>query len=195
MPVAEPTWEIVELFPKQGDWLEEEYMRLPGNRLVEFSNRRVDVLPMPTQRHQKMLGFLGIRLFSFVTSQHLGDVLMAPFKIKLWPGKVRSPDVMFMLTAHSHRQFEQYWEGADLVMEVVSPDDPNRDTVDKKNEYAKAGIPEYWLVNPLDETITVFALAQGSSLYQEAGVNNKGDMVVSQLLEGFTVDVAAMFAL
>jgi hypothetical protein len=56
MPVAEPTWEIAELFPEQGDWLEEEYMRLPGNRLVEFSNRRVDVLPMPTQRHQKMLG-------------------------------------------------------------------------------------------------------------------------------------------
>jgi Uma2 family endonuclease len=120
---------------------------------------------------------------------------MAAFKIKLWPGKVRSPDVMFMLTAHSHRQFEQYWEGADLVMEVVNPDDPSRDNVDKKKEYAKAGIPEYWLVNPLDETVTVFVLEQGSSLYQEAGVYNKGDMAVSRLLEGFTLDVAAVFVL
>lgn len=195
MPVAEPIWEIAELFPEQGSWTEEEYMRLPGNRLIEFSDGMVEILPMPSQRHQKIVGFLYTLLLSFITARQLGDVLVAPFKIRLWPGKNREPDVMFMFASNSHRRFEEYWEGADLVMEVVSPDDPNRDIVKKKEEYAKAGIPEYWLVNPINQTITVFVLAQGSSLYQEVGVYSKGDVAVSQLLEGFMVDVAAVFAL
>jgi Uma2 family endonuclease len=195
MPVAEPTWEIAELFPEQGSWTEEEYMRLPGNRLVEFSDGRVELLPMPSRRHQKIIMFLSKLLEAFVLSKNLGEVLIAPFKVRLWPDKVREPDVMFMFASNSHRSFEDYWEGADLVVEIISPDNPKRDTVEKKEEYAKAGIPEYWLVNPLSETITVFVLAQGSSLYQEVGVYNKGEIAVSRLLEGFTVDVAAVFAL
>jgi Uma2 family endonuclease len=195
MPVAEPTWEIAELFPEQGSWTEEEYMRLPGNRLIEFSDGRVELLPMPSRRHQKIIMFLSKLLEAFVLSKNLGEVLIAPFKVRLWPDKVREPDVMFMFASNSHRSFEDYWEGADLVVEIISPDNPKRDTVEKKEEYAKAGIPEYWLVNPLSETITVFVLAQGSSLYQEVGVYNKGEIAVSRLLEGFTVDVAAVFAL
>jgi Uma2 family endonuclease len=195
MTVAEPIWEIAELFPEQGSWTEEQYMLLPGNRLIEFSDGMVEILPMPSQRHQKILLFLSGLLIAFISPKGLGDVLVAPFKIRLWKDKVREPDVMFMLAANHHRCFEQYWQGADLVMEIVSPDDPKRDTIEKKLEYAKARIPEYWLVNPINETITVFVLAQGSSLYQEAGVYNKGDVAVSQLLEGFTVDVAAVFAL
>jgi Uma2 family endonuclease len=195
MPAAEPVWEIAELFPEQGSWTEEEYLRLPGNRLVEFSDGIIEVLPMPSQRHQKIVGLLYTLLLGFIVTRQLGDVLIAPFSIKLWERKYREPDVIFMFAANSHRRFETYWEGADLVMEVVSPDYPKRDLVTKKEEYAKAGIPEYWLVNPLNETITVFVLTKGSSLYQEAGVYNKGDVAVSQLLEGFTVEVAAIFAL
>jgi Uma2 family endonuclease len=195
MPVAEPVWEIAELFPEQGSWTEEQYMLLPGNRLIEFSDGIVEILPMSSERHQDIAGLLYTLLLNFVTTRHLGKVLFAPFKIRLWPGKVREPDVMFMFAQNAHRRSAQYWEGADLVMEIISPDDPKRDIVEKKEEYAKAGIPEYWLVNPINETITVFVLGQGSSLYQEAGVYSKGDVAVSRLLEGFTVDVTAVFAL
>jgi Uma2 family endonuclease len=194
MPVAEPVWEIAELFPEQGSWTEEAYMRLPGNRLVEFSDGMIEILPMPSQRHQKIVGFLYTLLLGFVMTRQLGEVLVAPFKIRLWPGKNREPDVMFMLAANSHRRFEEYWQGADLVMEVISPDDPSRDMVTKKEEYAQAGIPEYWLVNPINQTITVFVLVQSSS-YQEADVYNKGDTARSRLLEGFRVDVTSVFAL
>ncbi len=195
MPVAEPVWEIAELFPEQGAWSEEAYMRLPGNRLIEFSEGRVELLPMPSRRHQRILMLLSRLLEAFVMSKDLGEVIIAPFKIRLWPGKIREPDVVFMLTANNHRKSENLWEGADLVIEIISPDDPKHDTVEKKEEYAQAGIPEYWLVNPVNETVTVFVLVQGSSLYQEAGVYSKGEVAVSRLLEGFIVDVTAVFAL
>jgi Uma2 family endonuclease len=195
MPVAEPTWEIVELFPEQGEWSEEEYMLLPGNRLIEFSDGRIELLPMPSRRHQEIVFFLLNLLRSFVQQNQLGFVLFAPFVIRLWPRKNREPDIMFMFDKHKHRCFETYWQGADLVMEVVSPDDPNRDLITKKEEYAKAKIPEYWLINPMSETISVYVLDEGAESYREAGVFSKGQVASSKLLEGFTVDVANVFAL
>jgi Uma2 family endonuclease len=194
-PVAEPTWEIVELFPEQGTWTEEAYMSLPGNRLIEFSEGTIEILPMPSQRHQEIVGFLYMLLKEFVVSRGLGKVLVAPFIIRLWPRKSREPDVMFMFDKNSRRRFETYWEGADLVMEVVSPDDPKRDLVTKKAEYAKAKIPEYWLVNPITETITVFVLDKSAKSYREAGVFTRSQVATSVLLEGFSVDVTKVFAL
>jgi Uma2 family endonuclease len=195
MPVAEPTWEIVELFPEQGEWTEEEYMLLPSNRLIEFSDGRIEILPMPSRRHQEIVFVLTSLLRSFVNQKGLGLVLFAPFIIRLWPRKNREPDVMFMFQKNSHRCFETYWQGADLVIEVVSPDDPKRDLIVKKEEYARAKIPEYWLVNPVTETITVYVLDEGAEVYRESDPFVKGQSAASRLLEGFTVDVAEVFAL
>ncbi len=81
--------------------------------------------------------------------------------------------------------------GADLVAEVVSPDNPGRDLVEKRIDYAEAGIPEYWIADPRDETITVLSLWEDA--YVEHGVFVRGDTATSPLLEGFAVDVTAVF--
>jgi Uma2 family endonuclease len=73
------------------------------------------------------------------------------------------------------------------VLEIVSPDNPERDTVEKRADYAEAGIPEYWIVNPLDETITVLRLA--GEQYSEHGVFRRGETATSTLLAGFAVAV------
>jgi Uma2 family endonuclease len=75
---------------------------------------------------------------------------------------------------------------------VVSPDDPARDMVTKRADYAEAGIPEYWIVNPLDATITVLTLA--GDAYAEHGRFSRGATATSTLLEGFTMSVDAVFA-
>jgi Uma2 family endonuclease len=121
-------------------------------------------------------------------------VLTAPFKVKLRSGKFREPDLMFLFSDNYYKRQEQFWDGADLVIEVVSPDDPDRDIVKKRREYAQAGIREYWLVNPLNETITVFTLPDGATIYSEHGVFSKGQLATSLLLENFDVDVTAAFS-
>jgi Uma2 family endonuclease len=77
-------------------------------------------------------------------------------------------------------------------MEVISPDDPKRDLVEKRREYAQAGIPEYWLIDPRQQTITVLALGEDS--YNVHGVYNHSQQATSSLLPGFVVDVSALFA-
>jgi len=64
---------------------------------------------------------------------------------------------------------------------------PVRDTEEKPLDYAEAGIPEYWIVNPLKSTITVLVLADEA--YAEHGVFHRGDRAVSKLLNGFSVSV------
>ena len=113
---------------------------------------------MPTELHQLIAFFLCSQLRN---SQHglpdgaaaegsRGVALMAPFRIRLPTGKFREPDVLFMLPEHRHRRYSKYWDGADLVIEVVGEDDPNRDLITKRSEYALAQIPEYWIVDPRD---------------------------------------------
>lgn len=189
---AEPTWDVAWLFPEQGNWGEEEYFALPTNRLVEFSQGILEVLPLPTQTHQRIVAYLHIVLHTYASHNRLGTTLVAPMRVQLWPGKLREPDILFMLAKHQARRGEQFWQGADLVMEVVSPDDRLRDTETKRREYAQAGIPEYWIVDPTEEQITVLALVDGA--YVAHGEFGPGDWAGSRLLEGFVVEVTAVFA-
>ena len=192
--IGDPTWEITELFPRQGHWSEAEYLLLQTNRLIELSNGKLEVLPVPTQSHQLILRSLFQKLDAFVTSHRLGLVLFAPLRVKLRDGTIREPDIVFMRESNKDRRSDEYWVGADLAVEVVSKDDPKRDLETKRLEYAEAGISEYWIVDPRNSTMTILKLAPEGSLYVEAGVYKPGDMAASVLLEGLTIDVAEVFA-
>ncbi|MXX26289.1 MAG: Uma2 family endonuclease [Caldilineaceae bacterium SB0668_bin_21] len=188
----ELTWEIAQLFPARGHWSEEEYLALDTNHLIELSHGQLEVLPMPTQSHQLLVIALFELLRNFVRKEELGTVLLAPMRVQLWPGKFREPNILFMSTQNDDRRSDRFWEGADLVMEVVSPDDPERDKVTKRREYAQAGIPEYWIVDPTDSSITVLTLqGQEYALHGEFG---SGETATSVLLHRFTVEVAAVFS-
>ncbi|RLT38383.1 MAG: Uma2 family endonuclease [Chloroflexi bacterium] len=185
----QPTWEIAELFPAQGHWSEGDYLVLETNRLVEFSNGYIEVLPMPSISHQFIVLFLYEMLKKYVRRHRLGRVLVAPARVRLWRGKHREPDVFLLLSKSARRIHEQYVEGADLVMEVVSGGarDRERDLIEKRQEYAQAGIPEYWIVDPETETIIVLHL--DGDEYAEQGLFQRGETATSRLLPGFAVAV------
>ena len=191
-PEGEPAWDVAKLFPNQGTWSVEEYLALNANRLVEFSNGYIEVLAMPTMRHQLIVMFLCDALRAFVKDRVAARVLVAPFRIRLWPEKFREPDVMLMLPEHGARMGNEFWDGADLVVEVVSDDDRRRDLETKRFEYARAGIPEYWIVDPQNNQITVLTL-NGTS-YAIGGEFGPGGRAESVLLRGFGVPVDDVFA-
>lgn len=190
----EPTWGIAHLFPLQGAWSEDEYLGLDGNHLIEFSHGVLEVLPMPTTSHQMLVLYLWGLLHAHVTAHTLGTALVAPLRVRLWPRKFREPDVVFMLKEHADRIGERFWKGADLVMEVVSEgdEDRRRDLEKKREDYARGRIPEYWIVDPQEERITVLRLA--GSRYVAHGEFGKGTSATSRLLPGFTVDVSEALA-
>jgi Uma2 family endonuclease len=191
---GEPTWDIAQLFPAQGTWTESEYFALETQRRMEFSHGFLEILPMPTVLHQRIAAFLFSALSAFVLGMNLGEVLFTGVRVRLWPGKFREPDVLFMSAEHSDRMTDQYWEGADLVMEIVSSadEDRRRDLKTKREEYALARIPEYWIVDPEFGQITVLTL-EGQT-YAVHGEFKRGEQATSKLLPGFGVDVTSALA-
>ena len=182
----------IDVEPLQGLWTQAQYLRLTDHArlLIEFTDGRLEFLAMPTDRHQAILQYLFLALAPLVGARG-GSVRFAPLRLRIREGKFREPDLLLVRDAGDPRRRNDYWRGADLVMEVVSPDDPQRDKQVKRGDYAEARIPEYWIVNPLDETITVLTLA--GTEYAEHGVFRRGDRAESALLQGFATGVADVF--
>ncbi|MCY4214890.1 MAG: Uma2 family endonuclease [Gammaproteobacteria bacterium] len=175
----------------QGLWTEAQYLRLTDgcNHRIEFTDGQLELQPMPTDRHQSILKFL-FRALLFV--EGIGGVVhFAALRLRVRAGKFREPDLLLLLDAADPRRQDEYWLGADLVLEVVSPDNPARELVEKRADYAEANIPEYWIVNPMDETLTVLVLVDGQ--YAERGLFRRGQQARSSCLPDFSVAVAAVF--
>jgi Uma2 family endonuclease len=181
-----------EQWPTQGAWSEADYLRLASltNWLIEYSDGFIEVLPMPTDPHQAIVGYLFGELRDVLRTRR-GHIRSAPLSLRLPSGKFREPDVLALFVHGDPRRSKAHWTGADLVMEVVSPDDPARDTKQKRQEYADAGIPEYWIVDPRDESISVLVLEDTS--YRDEARYVRGDTAQSVRLPEFAVSVAEVF--
>jgi Uma2 family endonuclease len=183
---------VLDILERQGSWTEREYLSLTDhtNRFVEFTDGYLEPLPMPTDYHQALLELL-FEAFRAVLIPRGGKVRFAVLRLRIRKGKFREPDLLLLLSATDPRRKNRFWTGADLVLEVVSPDRPERDLVDKRHDYAEARIPEYWIVNPLNEAIVVLVL--NKNRYRRFGTFHRGETARSSLLEGFAVSVDAVF--
>ena len=184
--------EVASLYPPQGEWTEEDYFSLPDTNLyVELSEGRLIMPPHPTRSHQAAVLELAVRLRTFVRERDLGEVHIAPLPVRLWPGKIREPDILFLSKEYADRAGEKVYGVPDLVVEVVSPSTEKTDRVEKFAEYAKAGVKEYWLAGPDGKTVEIYGLRDGQ--YILLGKYNSSQIASSEILPGFKVKVEELF--
>ncbi len=187
-----PTW--IDLFPVPGHWTEADYYPLSDmGRIVELSNGNVEVLPMPTIYHQLILGRLFAALSAFALQYKLGWVFFAPLPVRLWPGKVREPDLAFISTPHAERM-GTYLGVPDLVVEIISAGTEKTDREVKREEYAQAGIPEYWIIDPKAKTLDLLRLDREAETYTTTAQLSLNDALTSPTFPGFTLSLAELFA-
>ncbi len=197
-PSHEPeyAWELATLYPEQGEWSEEEYLELTdhANRRIEFTEGRLEFLPMPTEVHEAIVQFLFLALYQFVEHRKLGKVYSNGIRLRIRPRKLRLPDIIFLHRDHFHARHNRAWDGADLVMEVMSdaPADRQRDYEQKLIDYAEAKVSEYWIIDP--ERLVVLVHQLTGDRYSVHGEFGRGQVAVSALLAGFGVDVNSLFA-
>ena len=149
---------------------------------------------MPTRSHQLIALAFYRALLAFVGLDQVGQIAIAPYRVRLWNGKFREPDVIYFLPENLDRMGEDFSQGADLVVEVVSgsKEDRKRDLQTKRKEYARARIEEYWIIDPQEEQITVLRLS--GRKYVVHGKYGRGSQAASWLLDGFEVDVEEVLA-
>ena len=187
---GEPAWEAAYLLPLQGRWLEEDFLKFHTTQMAELVNGRLEILPMPTLKHQRLLKLL---LAAMETAAPQGGlVLFAPLPTKLFPGTIREPDLLYISPEHLPTPDADYPTKIDLAIEIVSDgmEARKRDYEDKRLDYAKAGVSEYWIVDPQDQTVTVLVLV--GDCYDDHGRFVRGQTATGKLLSKFTVDVDAL---
>jgi Uma2 family endonuclease len=132
-------------------WTDEDTM-------AEWVNGEVIMMTPAGYRHQDICDFLIILLRSFIETHQLGKVVSAPFQMKL-ANSGREPDILFIAARNLGRLQDTFLDGpADLVVEIISPESQARDRGAKFYEYEQAGIPEYWLIDPLREEVEFYQL-------------------------------------
>ena len=133
-----------------------DYLQLPEQDRRELIGGDFHVVPSPSVRHQAVSANLGVALRDFVGRNRLGVVLWAPMDAMLSDEDVVQPDILFVSNERRGIIAEDNISGApDLVVEVLSPGTADRDRELKRGLYARAGVREYWVVDPDQMTIRV----------------------------------------
>lgn len=130
----------------------DEYMEKYAQYGYEWVEGKVIKLTPIGLRHEKIRDYIRLLLQTYFAFKNIGDVLGEPFVMRLpeFPERRREPDLIVILNSNPNELKETYMDGpADICVEIVSPGSVSIDHGDKFEEYAKGGVREYWIVDPL----------------------------------------------
>lgn len=148
--------------------------------------------PSPSRKHQKLSLRFELLLVEAVLKPGLGEVYDAPLDVKLREDTVYQPDLLVVLREHADRLRETHVEGApDLVVEVLSPSTAHLDLLEKRYDYAEAGVQEYWVVDPDTRRVELY-VREGSRLVLAETAQDRG-CIRSRLIPHLAVDLEVLF--
>ncbi len=142
-------------------WTYAEYAAIPqDSQRYEVLWGELIVAPSPGEPHQRFGGSLHVVLWNFVAARGMGRIYSAPFDVELSPHNIVQPDVLFVSEARMGIIHESRVIGApDLVVELLSPSTAAVDRAKKRDAYADAGVPHYWIADPRYPSIEAYQLA------------------------------------
>ena len=189
---------MATLKPRNGIRLSiEEFLELPetfDKRKMELDEGELCIMPRPRTGHQFLQGdliwyFLGyLRAFDDPPAEVLHDVIVA---LSLERRILYSPDVAVILRGSRAVVTDRMVEGPpDIVVEILSSD-RRRDLVRKRQVYAEAEVPEYWILDPRSDTATQLELRDGE--YVERAVLDSSGTLTTPLLPGLAIPLADVF--
>jgi len=180
-----PTLPADQTWPEQGQWTYDDFLRLPDDGIrYEIIDGVLYMTNAPDPEHQYAVVEILGELRNFVKANNLGVVYTAPIEVHL-PGIAQpvQPDVLFVAQARREIIKPKFIEGApDLIVEVLSQSTTRLDRRVKFDAYERAGVREYWIVNPKLHSIEVYSLVRGE--YALHGEYGPGEQVASVVLPG-----------
>lgn len=174
----------------------EDYLTFPEDgRRHELFEGDYAVSPAPNLKHQRILGNLHWWIQSQLRETPLGTLWMAPCDVVLSPFTVVQPDLLFVSEARSAILTDTHIQGApDLIVEILSSSTRKTDLVVKRKLYGRFAVQEYWVVDPVVETITVFHQQDGQLVKQRELSRENRDQLTTPLLPGLSVRLDSVFA-
>jgi Uma2 family endonuclease len=166
----------------------DEFLSLPEGDKADLIHGRLVLAMQPSRRHELIVAFLVKLIGMYVEAQGLGEVTASKSPIRVDERNVFEPDVVFV----SNERAQQVQPngvlagGADVAIEVVSPSSKQRDYAAKRDGYERAGVAEYWIVDPERGAAHFYRLG-ADGLYAEV-TPPAGEVYASHALPGFRID-------
>ena len=148
-----------EAFVHEDVYTEEDYYNLPENIRAELIDGRIYYMAAPSRIHQEILGYMFKKIVYYIDQKRRDcKVYPAPFAVKLFENDNKTivePDISVI--CDQNKLTNKGCTGApDWIIEIISPSNSSHDYIRKLNLYADAGVKEYWIVNPLDQSVYVY---------------------------------------
>ena len=175
-----------------------DLVRLPDDGLRhELLDGEHVVTPSPGTEHQQLVKRVFLALDRHVERHQLGEVLFAPFDIKLSLFTVVVPDLVYFTAERFARVVNEKHATAapDLVVEVLSPGTRRRDRGRKRAIYEREGVAEYWIVDPVArDVVQLRRPATGSGFTMALALTHAGhDIIESPLFPGLRLPLGQIF--
>lgn len=184
--------------PKEDRYTMSDILAWEGQEHVELIDGAPVMMAPPTRAHQRISGELGRQLGNYLEGKRC-EVYAAPFAVRLFEKKGDRPeDVDTMVEpdlsviCDPGKLDEMGCKGApDFIIEILSPSTQRHDRLVKYNLYQRAGVREYWIVDPSAKSIQTFVLEDGR--YTAAGFGSPGDILKVSVLEGCFIELSKVF--
>jgi Uma2 family endonuclease len=172
----------------------DDLLQVPDDgQRYEIIGGELSVNPAPRRDHQEVVTSLDWILQRFLHASEFGRVYTHPVDVHLGRNDVVQPDLIVIQETRLdiYRPEGLVVEPPDIVVEILSPSSQQTDRVRKMALYARAGVPEYWIADPDNRTLTIHVLA--GEEYTAVTPEADGSLA-SRALRGLLVDPAEVFA-
>ena len=173
----------------------EDYLELPDDgKRYELIEGELILNPTPIPRHQQIVRKIGVSLDHYFTAHGDGEVYFSPLDIVLAEDVVLEPDLMVIRRERMSIIGKKNIQGApNIVIEVLSESTRRRDEIVKRKLYERYGVDEYWIVDPVIDTVKIYRRV-GESFARAVEMSAEtGGAITSPVLPGFALDVSVIF--
>jgi Uma2 family endonuclease len=168
--------------------------KLPAESRYEIRNYHLIDIPSPTFTHQNIAKNVFRKIDRFSEDNNLGITIFAPFDVIFDEGNTVQPDLLFVSNQNKDIIKERGVFGApDLIIEIVSKGSIIRDYVEKKEDYEKFGVIEYWIIDPQNQFIQIFSLEANKYIAYSSADGEESLSVKSIVLKDFELRWSDLF--
>ena len=171
----------------------DDYRRMPeGPPWYQLIEGTLYMSPSPNRFHQQIVLRIAHAIQTYLDAHPVGEVYVAPLDVYLTDTDVYQPDVVFVRRENAKVLVYEGFVGApDLVVEVLSPSNSKLDLGPKRAVYARFGVKELWVADPVKSTVSVYRFLEGAE--KPAMTAAVGDVVSTTLIPGFALRMADVF--
>ena len=178
-------------------WTYSDLVALPDDQLRhELIDGEHYVTPSPSTKHQRISGNLYYLIRAWLEDHPAGEVFYAPYDVVFSEFDVVEPDVLYLSHARAAEVLTPlHARGApELVVEIASKGTRKRDETIKRRLYERAGVTEYWVVDPAIDVARVYRRAEAGFARPVELSREAGDILTTPLLPGLELPPSRIFA-